>query len=88
MVLKARIKNRSLIERNKKKTYGQDLEYRRWAGSSINFEEPDTEKIEIKLSKDYRKKFGEDGARRSVSIDFWKNVENPNDARLKKKLAS
>lgn len=46
-----RIKNRSFINHNKKRTYGTDEQMKRWVGTSINFEEPRVDKVSIKLSK-------------------------------------
>ncbi len=46
-----RIKERSLVERNKRRTFGKEEGMKRWVGSSINFEEPKVDKISVKLSK-------------------------------------
>ena len=48
MILLMRNRNKSIVDRNKRRSYADQNDFKRWVGSSINFNEPDVEKIHIK----------------------------------------
>ena len=83
-----RAKNASFISGNKRRDYRKDQVYNRWVGSSINFNEPELEKIQVKLSKEHMRNYGQHRGDQSGSVDFWKKIENPNDVRFRSKMSA
>lgn len=47
-----RIKNRSFVERNKRKNYNEREDYRRWVGTSLDFNDKNRESLHVKLDSD------------------------------------
>ena len=46
-----RLNEQSFVQRNKRRTFNKNELMKRWVGTSINFEEPQVEKISVKPNK-------------------------------------
>lgn len=48
---RAKIHESQVLERNRRRTYLDDPRMKRWVGTSINFEQPEYDKVAVKMSK-------------------------------------
>ena len=48
---RAKIHESQVLERNRRRTYLDDPRMKRWVGTSINFEQPEYDKVAVKMSR-------------------------------------
>ena len=48
---RAKVHESQLLVRNKKRSFLDDPNMKRWVGTSINFEQPQIDKVAVKMSK-------------------------------------
>ena len=48
---RAKMHESQLLERNKRRSYLDDPRMKRWVGTSINFDQPEYDKVAVKMSK-------------------------------------
>jgi len=48
---RAKVHKSQIVEGNKRRVFNDDPAFKRWVGSSINFEEPKIDKVAVKMSK-------------------------------------